>query len=144
MFQEKVLRFLGAYQEWNDSLFEKPPTFSTDNLPGNPEDCLLFARECDLMDMQSEDDEAYFMSTPDYKISSRLDRFQVRETFKRLNPELFTPDKIDLLIKLAWNWPKLAINKKTGDYEPYKEKETQLPPLPSSGGPPRKTIYLQD
>jgi hypothetical protein len=143
MFQEKVLRFLGAYQEWNESIFEKPPVFSTNNLPGNPEDCLLFSRECDIQDMQSEDDEAYFMSTPDYRVSTRLDRFQVKDTFKRLGP-VFTPEKIEFLIKMAWNWPKIAVNKKTGEHEPYKELNDNLPPMPASGGPPRKTVYVNE
>lgn len=146
MYQDSILRFLGAAENWaQEVIIGAPNTFSLNSFPGNPIDCFLFQRYCNIDEMESEDDEQYYFSTPDYKIRVKLNRFQTRIIFKQLNPKKFTDDRIDLLIKLAWNYSKIAINKKTSDFEPYSDgMQLSLPPCPQTGGPPVRTVYLEE
>lgn len=96
--------------------------------------------------MECEDDEKYVFSTPDYRVRTKLNRFQTRIILKQLNPAIFNENKIELLIKLAWNWPKLAINKTTGQFEPYNDAGDTISvgARSVSGGPPTRVVYIED
>lgn len=143
MFQDKILHFLGATKEWADTLIDLPVK-SNKGYPGDLKDCVIFYRTCDLQDMESEDDEQYIFTTPDGMIRSRFNRFQTRVILSNFS-EGFDSERIDMVIKMAWNYPKLVINKVTSEYEPFCESQTiYVPPLPNCGAPPRKVVYIQD
>ena len=143
--QDSVFRFLAASSEWSDNIVvDKPGSFALNSFPGNLKDCFLFQRACDIEDMETEDDEKYIFSTPDYSIRVTLNRFQTRIILKQFDPVLFNENRIDFIIKMAWNYPKLAVNKKTAEYEPYNDGQEMMPPIPMSGGPPVKTVYIED
>ncbi len=144
MYQDQVLRFLDAAQKWETEIVISN-SFALDKYPGNPIDCFLFERDCNIDEMESEDDEKYVFSTPDYKVRTKLNRFQTRIILKQMNPVAFTDSKIDFIIKMAWNYPKLAINKKNAQYEPYNDTNDVVPSVRSvSGGPPVRTVYIEE
>lgn len=146
MFQDQILRFLDATSQWEgEVVVDKHNTFSLNNFPGNPIDCFIFERSCNIDEMECEDDERYYFSTPDYRVRVLLNRFQTRIILKQLNPVKFTDERIDFIIKMAWNYPKIALNKKTASYEPYNDGKFQImPPIPTSGGPPVKVVYIEE
>lgn len=96
--------------------------------------------------MECEDDEKYVFSTPDYRVRTKLNRFQTRIILKQLNPIAFDDNRIDFIIKMAWNYPKLAVNKTNADYEPYNDEGDTISGRARSvsGGPPVKTIYIEE
>jgi hypothetical protein len=64
---------------------------------------------------------------------------------KQFNPIAFNPDRIEFIIKMAWNYPRLAVNKKTAEYEPYNDGLTTImPPVPTSGGPPIRQVFIEE
>lgn len=143
--QDSILRFLSASSEWSDSIVvDTPGSFALNGFPGNPKDCFLFQRACNIDEMETEDDERYIFSTPDYSIRVTLNRFQARIILKQFDPVLFNENRIDFIIKMAWNYACLAVNKKTAEYEPYNEGRTLMPPMPSSGAPPIRTVYIEE
>jgi hypothetical protein len=145
-YQDSILRFLSASSDWAETVvIDKPNTFALNSLPGDPKDCFLFQRHCNVDEMETEDDERYVFSTPDYAIRVILNRFQTRIILKQFNPIAFNPDRIEFIIKMAWNYPRLAVNKKTAEFEPYNDGQgTLMPPIPVSGGPPIRQIYIED
>lgn len=143
MFQDQILRFLDASTKWGEEVVISND-FALNKYPGKPIDCFLFERDCNIDEMECEDDEKYVFSTPDYKIRTKLNRFQTRIILKQFGPH-FNDHKIDFIIKMAWNWPKLAINKLTAEYEPYNDTNDSLPSARSvSGGPPVRTVYIEE
>jgi hypothetical protein len=145
MFQDQILRFLDSSAKWGEDVVISND-FALNQFPGNPIDCFLFERDCNIDEMESEDDEKYVFSTPDYKVRTKLNRFQTRIILKQMNPVVFDDNRIDLLIRLAWNWPKLAINKTNAQYEPYNDSNDNLSPSARSvsGGPPVRTVYIEE
>jgi len=143
LFQDKILHFLGATREWADTLIDHPIK-SDKGYPGDIKDCVLFSRACDIQDMECEDDEQYIFTTPDGMVRSRFNRFQTRVILSNFC-ERFDTERIDMVIKMAWNYPKLVINKVTSEYEPYCDSQNvNLPPMSTGGAPPRKVVYIQD
>lgn len=136
MFLDKLTRFLEASQS---AAIDLPPSYQPAFL-GKEEECILFSRGCDFEDMESEDDEQYIFSTSDQKYSSRFNRFQTRIIFKRFG-NIFDDERIDRIIKMSWNFNKIIINKKTGEFSSYSKQDVKLPPLPEMSGPSIKTIY---
>lgn len=145
MYQDQILRFLDASSRWADDVVISN-AYALKSFPGNPIDCFLFERDCNIDEMESEDDEKYVFSTPDYRVRTKLNRFQTRIILKQLNPIKFHDERIDFIVKMAWNYPKLAINKKTAEYEPYNDAgDTLVPNARSvSGGPPVRTVYIEE
>ena len=136
MFIDRLLRFLEAGQSGAVDL----PTSYKPSFLDSPEDCILFQRACNVEDMTCEDDEKYIFTTPDEKYSARFNRFQVRIILKRFGPT-FDDDLIDRIIRYAWNFPRVVINKKTGQFTLFSKIQDSLPPLPEMSGPSIKTIY---
>jgi hypothetical protein len=120
--------------------------FAVKKFPGDPIDCFLFERDCNIDEMECEDDEKYVFSTPDYRVRTKLNRFQTRIILKQLNPIVFDEHKIDFVIKMAWNWPKIAVNKKNGQFEPYNDTGDTISAgaRSVSGGPPIRTVYIEE
>lgn len=145
MFQDQILRFLDASSRWGEEVVISTD-FALDKYPGNPIDCFLFERDCNIDEMESEDDEKYVFSTPDYKVRTKLNRFQTRIILKQMNPIAFNDNRIDFIIKMAWNYPKLAVNKKNGQYEPYNDSNDTFSASARSvsGGPPVRTVYIEE
>lgn len=145
MFQDQILRFLDSSARWGEEVVISND-FALDKYPGNIIDCFLFERDCNIDEMESEDDEKYVFSTPDYKVRTKLNRFQTRIILKQMNPIAFNDNKIDFIIKMAWNWPKLAINKTNAQYEPYNDSNDTISPSARSvsGGPPVRTVYIEE
>lgn len=145
MFQDQILRFLDASSKWANEVVVSN-NFALKKFPGNPVDCFLFERDCNIDEMESEDDEKYVFSTPDYRVRTKLNRFQTRIILKQLNPIAFDDNRIDFIIKMAWNYPKLAVNKKNADYEPYNDSGDTISGAARSvsGGPPVKTVYIEE
>lgn len=138
--QDKISRFLGATEKWGYLVYPKN-AFSLD-LPGDIKDCLLFSRNVNIDEMTCEDDEKYKFSTPDYRVQSIFNRFQTRIILQRFSKN-FTTERIDFLIKAAWNYDKIIINKNTAEYEPYSDKDTPIFAFTSTGGlPPTEIIYI--
>ena len=136
MLFDRLLRFLEAGQSGAVDL----PTSYKPSFLDSPEDCILMQRACNVEDMTCEDDEQYIFTTPDEKYSAKFNRFQVRIILKRFGP-VFDDEKIDRVIRYAWNFPRMVINKKTGQYTLFSKKQDGLPPLPELSGPSIKTIY---
>lgn len=145
MYQDKILRFLDAARGWEqDVTVGNPNDLVLNKLPGKVTDCFIFQRACNFDEMESEDDEQYIFSTPDYRVQSKLNRFQTRIILAQFGPQ-FDNQRIDMIIKMAWNYPKIAIDQKTAKYEPYNDNRLgSLPPMPVSGSPPIRTIYIED
>ena len=94
--------------------------------------------------MECEDDEKYVFSTVDRKVHTVFNRFQARLILSGLG-EQFDPERIESIIKMAWNYPELAIDRVTAAFEPYHDPSAaSVPPLPSTGGPPRKVVYMNE
>lgn len=136
MIFDKLLRFLEAGQSGTVDL----PTPYKAEFIDSPEDCILLERACNVEDMECEDDEKYIFTTPDQKHSAKFNRFQVRIIFKRFGPH-FDDEQIDRIIRYAWNFPRLVVNKKTAQYTLFTKTNDGLPPLPEMSGPAIKTIY---
>lgn len=143
--QDSILRFLSASSDWSDNVVvDTPGSFALNGFPGSPKDCFLFQRACNIDEMETEDDERYIFSTPDYSIRVTLNRFQTRIILKQFDPVLFNENRVDFIIKMAWNYKKLAVNKLTAEYEPYMDGFELMPPMPTSGGPPVRVVYIED
>jgi len=136
MIFDKLLRFLEAGQSGAVDL----PTCYKPSFLDSPEDCILFERACNVEDMTCEDDEKYIFITPDEKYQAKFNRVQVRIILKRFGI-IFDDDKIDRIIRYAWNFPRMVINKKTGQYTLFSKKQDTLPPLTELSGPSIRTIY---
>ena len=144
MYQDKITRFLDASRGWEREVVLKPNTFELNKFPGTPKDCFLFQRACNIDEMETEADEQYIFTTPDYKVRTRLNRFQTRIILSQFGPD-FSTSRIEMIIKMAWNYPKLAINQKTAEFEPFNDGNSALiPPIPPSGSPPHKIVYIED
>ena len=143
MYQDKIIRFLGAAREWVEA-----PTFEKLNLSlstflGDPKDCVLFSRNCNIEDMETEDDEKYVFSLPDRSVTETFSRFEVRRVFVKLNPA-FGNERIDVMLKMAWDYPKIVINTKTTEFRPFSDANDGLPPIPPSGGPPIRQKFIDE
>lgn len=145
MYQEKILRFLDAYRGWEqDVTIGNPNDLVLNKLPGKVTNCFLFQRACNFDEMETEDDEQYIFSTPDYTVQSKLNRFQTRIILAQFGPH-FDNARIDMIIKMAWNYPKIAIDHTNAKFEPYNDNRlSSLPPIPASGSPPIRTIFIED
>lgn len=145
MYQDKILRFLDAAKGWEqDVIIGNPNDLALNKLPGKITNCFIFQRACNFDEMETEDDEQYIFSTPDYRVQSKLNRFQTRIILAQFGPQ-FDRDRIDMIIKMAWNYPKIAIDRTTAKFEPYNDSRlSSLPPMPASGSPPVRTIYIED
>jgi hypothetical protein len=136
MLFDRLLRFLEAGES---GAIDLPSPYKASFLD-LPADCILFQRNCNIDEMTCEDDEQYVFTTPDEKYSAKFNRFQVRIILKRFGP-LFDDEKIDRIIRYAWNFPRVVINKKTAQYTLFSKSNDGLPPLPELSGPSIKTIY---
>lgn len=134
MIKERLLAFI----EKLTSDIEKP---GVRMLNSNKSKCIIFKRAYDFDEMEGEEDEKYDFFTSDYKISARFDRFQTKIILSQFGPR-FSPEIVDVIIKMAWNFPKVLINQATGEFEPFNDNKSSLPPLPASGGPPVRTVYI--
>lgn len=135
MFKEKLAHLLDRLSgDLNQGL-------PKDMLGKYPQNCFILKRAMNYDEMESEDDEKYDFFTIDYKISARLDRFQTRLILSKFGPQ-FNSKVIDSIIKMVWNFPKLLINKETAEFEPFNDTMNSLPPLPTTGGPPVKTVFI--
>lgn len=142
MYQDRIIRFLGVAKEWTETTFEPTPIiYSLSTYLGNPSDCILFSRDCDIDEMETEDDERYVFSSPDHKVSMIFSRFETRSVFSKLSPN-FTNERIEQILKMAWNYRKLVVNQKTSEYRPFSDQSDKLPPMPSSGGPPIRKVFV--
>lgn len=140
MYEDRISRFLGASREAAEPVFEKPLNLSLTSYLDDPKDCFFFSRDCDLEDMETEDDERYVFTNCDYTVTAKFSRFETRAVFLKLNPN-FNQEKIDLILKTAWNYKKIIVNQKTTEFLPFNDQADKLPPMPPSGGPPRRIIY---
>lgn len=134
MIQERLLSFINRLT----SDIEKP---GASMMKSDKNNCIIFKRAYDIDEMECEEDEKYDFFTSNYKISARFDRFQTKIILSQFGPQ-FDMDKVDMIIKMAWNFPKVLINQKTGEFEPFNDSKSTLPPLPASGGPPVRTVYI--
>lgn len=140
--QETVVRFLEAIKDW-ESAFEGPVSPLT-RLPGKSEECIFLERTCDLKDMETEDDEKYQLSTTDGQVRSVFSRFEIRPVLARACSSL-REEQIELLISMAWSYPRVVINRRTGDFDPYAQASgmAAMPILPATGGPPRRIVHTE-
>lgn len=138
--QSNIYRFLEITNQKELAEIEKPRSLSFEEYIGNVSDCILFKRNVDIEDMEKEEDETYQFSTPDRSIQAIFNRFETRHVLAKLNTK-FDDEKIDLLVKMAWNFPQLVINKKTGAFQPFTEKSTSIFSLNFGSYPPRKVVY---
>jgi len=136
MIFDRLLRFLEAGQS---GAVDLPSPYKAHFLD-SPEDCILLQRACNIDEMTCEDDEKYIFTTPDEKYSAKFNRFQVRIILKRFGQQ-FNDETIDRIIRYAWNFPRVVINKKTAQYTLFSKSQDGLPPLPELSGPSIKTIY---
>jgi len=145
MYQEKILRFLDAYKGWEqDVTIGNPNDLALNKLPGKVTDCFIFQRACNFDEMESEDDEQYIFSTPDYRVQSKLNRFQTRIILAQFGSH-FDRDRVEMIIKMAWNYPKIAIDRTNAKFEPYNDNRLgSLPPIIASGTPPIRQIFIED
>lgn len=141
MYQDKIIRFLGAAREWVEAPVFEQLNLSQSTFIGDPKDCVIFSRHCNIEDMETEDDEKYVFTLPDRSVSDTFSRFETRRVFVKLN-ETFSQDKIDTILKMAWNYPKIVINTKTTEFRPFSDTKDGLPPLPPSGGPPIRQKFI--
>lgn len=145
LFKDKILRFLGAVKEYEngDLLLYHPSELKLDSIPGSKEDCFLFKRAIDIEDMEKEEDEEYIFSTLDKVIRAKFNRFQVRKLLSQFSTK-FNTERIDTIIRMAWNYPCIIINKKTAEFEPFNDTTVLMPEIAQIGQPPRKTIYITE
>lgn len=139
MFFDKLVRFLEVGAKELGIL----PSMEANRFLGDPKDCIIMKRALNIDEMEKEEDEKYIFLSPSKKHSLKFDRFQTKIILKRLNP-LFDMETVDRIITLAWNFNHIQINTKTGEFGPFLSSAPTLPPLPASGGPPRKTILVHD
>lgn len=143
--QDNILRFLEATRKWDETVQLVDPNYFKLSLPGEPKDCFLFRRACDLEDFHSEEDEKYYFSTIDNKVTALFDRFQTRRILAQFSPK-FHSERIDYIIKCAWNYPQVAINKVTSEYEPFSGSSSSSFLFDDNygGEPPVEKIYIKD
>lgn len=143
MVQDSLISFLENIKQYDKEIvIENPGSLSLNKLPGLFSECFIFNRGCNIEDMASEDDEQYVFSTPDYRITKKFNRFQTKILLKQFSPS-FTEERIDLIIRFAWNYPKIAVNKITADYTPYSDSMGTFPPMANSYGPPIRRIPIE-
>lgn len=141
MYQDKIIRFLGATREWVEAPFFEQLNLSQSTFIGDPKDCVLFSRHCNIEEMETEDDEKYVFILPDKSVAETFSRFEVKRVFVKLNTR-FHPEKIDTILKMAWNYPKIVINTQTTEFRPFSDANDGLPPMPPSGGPPIRQKFI--
>ena len=141
MYQDRVLSFIDLAHNWEKDLLDKSLNLSLSTFIGDPKDCVIFSRACNIEDMETEDDERYVFSLPDYSVTESFSRFETRRVFVKLNKN-FNHDKIEVILKMAWNYPKVVVNQKTTEFKPFSDQYSNLPPVPPSGGPPIRKHFI--
>lgn len=144
--EDKTTKFIKLLDKIDPDAVEFPSDLSLNKFIGNPPDCIIFQREKELENFQSEDDERYIFSTYDQSVIEIFDRFQTRKIFSKLSP-IFNEEKVEQIFRMIWNYRTLIINRKTGDYEVYSGFDGSIIPFSNisknyMGSFPRKTIYL--